>query len=257
MTLTIITDPLFYAVAIPAVILVGIAKGGFPGAFAGMAVPLMSLAISPITAAGIMLPILCLMDLVGLLAYRGIWDRMRMKTMILGAALGVILGGLMFGHLNEQAIRFLIGSIAVFFSLNHWLGFAARRKAGKETKVKAMFWCGLAGFTSTVAHAGGPPLMVYMLPLKMEKTLLVGTTVIFFTAVNYFKLIPYAMLGQLSLANLSTSLVLSPLAPLGMGLGVWLHHRVAEKVFYRVSYTLLFLMGAKLIYDGVAHWNGA
>jgi uncharacterized protein len=254
-TLAIITDPLFYAVAIPAVILVGIAKGGFPGAFGGMAVPLMSLAISPITAAGIMLPILCLMDLVGLWAYRGIWDRTRMKTMVLGAALGVSLGGLMFGHLNEQAIRFLVGSIAVFFALNHWLGFAARRKPGVETKLKAMFWCGLSGFTSTVAHAGGPPLMVYMLPLKLEKTLLVGTTVIFFTAVNYFKIIPYALLGQLNLANVSTSLVLSPLAPVGMALGVWLHRRVAERVFYRISYTLLFLMGAKLIYDGVANWH--
>ncbi len=255
MILPIITDPLFYAVAIPAVILVGIAKGGFPGAFGGLAVPLMSLAISPITAAGIMLPILCLMDLVGLWAYRGIWDRTRMKTMIVGAALGVTLGGLLFGHLNEQAIRFLVGSIAVGFALNHWLGFAARRKPGVETRAKGMFWCGLSGFTSTVAHAGGPPLMVYMLPLKMEKTLLVGTTVIFFTAVNYFKLIPYAILGQLSLANVSTSLVLSPFAPLGMGLGVWLHKRVKEKVFYRISYSLLFLMGAKLIYDGISHWH--
>ena len=255
MILSIITDPLFYAVAIPAVLLVGIAKGGFPGAFGGMAVPLMSLAISPITAAGIMLPILCLMDLVGLWAYRGIWDRTRVKIMILVAVLGVTLGGLMFGQLNEQAIRFLVGSIAVGFALNHWLGFAARRKPGVESKAKAAFWCGLSGFTSTVAHAGGPPLMVYLLPLKMEKTLLVGTTVIFFTAVNYFKLIPYALLGQLSLANMSTSLVLSPFAPIGMGLGVWLHKRVKEKVFYRVSYALLFLMGAKLIYDGIAHWR--
>ncbi|MEO5863102.1 MAG: sulfite exporter TauE/SafE family protein [Burkholderiales bacterium] len=255
MTFPIITDPLFYAVAIPAVILVGIAKGGFPGAFGGMAVPLMSLAISPITAAGIMLPILCLMDLIGLWAYRGIWDRTRMNTMIVGAVLGVTLGGLMFGHLDEQAIRFMVGSIAVLFALNHWLGFAARQYAGDETTAKSVFWCGLSGFTSTVAHAGGPPLMVYMLPLKMEKTLLVGTTVIFFTAVNYFKLIPYALLGQLNLANVSTSLVLSPLAPLGIGLGVWLHRRVKEKVFYRISYTLLFLMGAKLIYDGISHWH--
>ena len=255
MTLSIITDPLFYAVAIPAVILVGIAKGGFPGAFGGMAVPLMSLAISPITAAGIMLPILCLMDLFGLWAYRGIWDRSRMKIMIFGAALGVIVGGLMFGHLNEQAIRFMVGSIAVGFALNHWLGFAARRKPGPQTVANGVFWCGLSGFTSTVAHAGGPPLMIYILPLKMEKTLLVGTTVIFFTAVNYFKLIPYALLGQLNLANMSTSLVLAPFAPVGMALGVWLHRRVQEKVFYRISYTLLFLMGGKLIYDGVAHWH--
>ena len=251
----LIQDPFFYAVAIPAVILVGISKGGFPGAFGGMAVPLMSFAISPKTAAGIMLPILCLMDLFGLWAYRGTWDRARMRTMVIGAVIGIALGGLMFGHLNEQAIRFLVGSIAVLFALNHWLGFAARQRPIGPTSIKGMFWSGLSGFTSTVAHAGGPPLMVYMLPLKMDKTLLVGTTVIFFTVVNYVKLIPYALLNQLNFSNLAMSLVLAPLAPLGIGLGVWLHHRVQEELFYRISYGLLFAMGAKLIYDGLINWH--
>jgi len=249
----LVAEPWFYAVAVPAVVLTGISKGGFPGAFGGMAVPLMSLAISPLTAAGIMLPILCLMDLFGLWAYRGRWDKEKMPVMLTGAVIGVTLGGLAFGHLSERTIRLLVGVIAVTFAVSNWLGIAVRQRSAKSSQQKGIFWCGLAGFTSTLAHAGGPPFMVYVLPLKMDKTVLVATSVIVFTVINYVKLVPYTLLGQLNSSNLATSLALAPLAPLGIWLGVWLHHRVKEKLFYRVSYVLLFTMGLKLIYDGLWH----
>ena len=109
----------------------------------------------------------------------------------------------------------------------------------------------MAGFTSFVAHAGGPPVLIYLLPLRMEKMLLAGTTVVFFGVVNYVKLIPYFWLGQLNVANVSTSLMLAPLAPVGIWMGVWLTKRVSEKLFYRVSFFMLFMAGAKLLYDGM------
>ena len=110
--------------------------------------------------------------------------------------------------------------------------------------------CGLfAGFTSTLAHSGGPPFAIYIYSQKLDKTSIVATSAIFFFIGNYVKLIPYYFLGQLNLGNLSTSLLFAPLAPLGVWLGVWLHRRVSEQVFYHVSYALLFTSGVKLMVD--------
>jgi uncharacterized membrane protein YfcA len=113
------------------------------------------------------------------------------------------------------------------------------------------FWSAVAGFTSFVAHAGSPPAQIYLLPQKMDKTLYQGTMVIVFMVYNYVKLLPYALLGQLSTSNMATALVLLPLAPLGVWLGVWLHKRVPERIFYRIAYLLLFATGLKLVWDGL------
>jgi len=136
--------------------------------------------------------------------------------------------------------------------LSERLAVRLSAKRGKPGRAAGAFWGGLSGFTSTLAHAGGPPFSVYMLPQRLDKTLLVGTSAMFFLVINYVKLVPYAYLGQLNTGNLAASLVFAPLAPAGIWLGVWLHARMSERAFYRVSYTLLFLTGAKLIWDAVA-----
>jgi uncharacterized membrane protein YfcA len=246
----------FYPVAVMAILLTGISKGGF-GATGGVAVPLMSIFIPPPEAAGIMLPILCAMDLFGLHAYRGRWSREHLRAMLPGALLGIGAGALAFGALPVDAIRLLIGIIAVTFALNQWFAFTERIAAsvaaarGKPGRIAGALWGGLAGFTSTLAHAGGPPFAVYLLPQKLDKTLFVGTSVIFFFVVNYVKLVPYHFLGQLNVGNLAAALFFAPLAPLGIWLGVWLHRRVSERAFYNVSYTLLLATGLKLIYDAL------
>ncbi len=246
----------FYPVAVIAILLTGISKGGF-GAAGGVAVPLMSIFIAPPEAAGIMLPILCAMDLFGVHAYRGQWSREHLRAMLPGAILGIGAGALAFGALPVDAIRLLIGVIAVTFALNQWFALTERIAAGlaaargKPGRIAGALWGGLAGFTSTLAHAGGPPFAVYLLPQKLDKTLFVGTSVIFFFVVNYVKLVPYHFLGQLNVGNLAAALLFAPLAPLGIWLGVWLHRRVSERAFYNVSYTLLLATGLKLVYDAL------
>jgi uncharacterized membrane protein YfcA len=116
-----------------------------------------------------------------------------------------------------------------------------------------VFWGAVSGFTSTLAHAGGPPFAVYMLPQRLDKTLLAGTSVVFFLVLNYVKLVPYAFLGQLNGANLMAALLFAPLAPLGIWLGVWLNRRMSERAFYQVSYALLFAIGVKLLWDALVH----
>ncbi len=245
-----IEQPLFYALAVPAVLIVGISKGGFGGGLGTMAVPLMSMAVAPPQAAAILLPILCLMDLFAVWVYRGKWDLANLRILIPAALLGIVIGTLAFRYLDATAIRLLIGVVAVGFALAYWLGREADAPPGPSV-LRGGFWGTLAGFTSFVAHAGGPPTSVYLLPQRLDKTLFVGTTVILFITINYAKLLPYAWLGQLHLGNLGTSLVLAPLAPVGMALGFWLHHRVSGTWFYRICYLFLFLTGLKLLYDGL------
>ncbi|HJP20825.1 MAG: sulfite exporter TauE/SafE family protein [Alphaproteobacteria bacterium] len=246
-----VVDPWFYAFAVPAILLIGISKGGFGAGLGILTVPALALVIPPLQAAGILLPILCLMDLFGLWAYRRQWDPANMRIMVPAVLLGIAIGTATAGLLDERDIRLIVGSIAVLFALDYWLRRGESRAAAGRSVLKGGFWSVVAGFTSFVSHAGGPPISVYLLPQKLDKTTYVGTTVVLFAIVNYVKLVPYAWLGQLAPGNLLTSLVLAPLAPLGMGLGIWLHNRVSPRFFYQACYVLIFVVGAKLAWDGV------
>ena len=247
-----ITDPWFYAAAVPAVLVAGISKGGFGGGVGFVSVPLIAMVISPIQAAAVMLPILCLMDVFGLWAYRATWDRRNVAIMVPGALIGIAVGAFTFRYLDDDLVRLMIGTIAVVFALYYWFGGARARRRRPASPLTGGQGSAVAGFTTFVAPPGGPPVQVYLLPQRMDKTLFVGTTVIFFFVVNYAKLVPYAMIGQFSAENLATALVLAPLAPIGMRLGIRLHGVVSQALFYRLCYGALTITGAKLIWDWAA-----
>ncbi len=250
MSLLTIHDPWFYVSAVVAVLILGIAKGGFAGGIGLVAVPLMSLTIEPARAAAILLPVLMLMDATALRPYWGLWDVRNLVTTAPGAVLGTAIGLATFDLMSPDALRVMVGTIALVFSLRWWLA----REAGPAREPgfgRGTFWSTLAGFTSFSVHAGGPPLHVYLLSQRPDKTTFQATTVAFFFAVNWLKLGPYAWLGQLDGSNLATSLVLAPLAPLGIALGAWLHHRIDETIFFRFVYASLVVLGLKLIRDGL------
>ena len=248
----------FYAVAGFVVLASGISKGGFGMGAVALAVPLMSIFVAPAVAAAIMLPILCAMDLFGVHAYRRRWSTGHLKILLPGALVGIGLGALAFGGLSVNAIRVILGVISIVFAVNQAFGLTQRLAAklaaerAPPGRAAGAFWGTIAGFTSTLAHSGGPPYWVYMLPQGLDRTTFVATSTVFFLVVNYVKLVPYAMLGQLNLANLSTSLLLAPLAPVGVWLGVWLHRRMSDRLFYRISYAMLFATGVKLLWDALA-----
>ena len=249
--MTVPSDPLFYLVAVPAILLTGVSKGGFGSAIGGVGVPLMALAISPAQAAAILLPILCLMDLVGFRVYYGKWDWANLRILIPGGMVGIAVGALTFGLFDENSLRLLIGLVAVLFTLNNWIGVASHQVPSGRSVSKGAFCSAASGYTSFVAHAGGPPLMIYMLPQRLDKITFVATANLFFMIVNAAKLVPYALLGQFSSSNLAVSLLLVPLAPVGVWLGVWLQNRVNHTWFYRISQAGLFLTGMQLIYQSV------
>ncbi|BFM18444.1 sulfite exporter TauE/SafE family protein [Maricurvus nonylphenolicus] len=246
-----ITDPFFYLCAIPAILIFGMAKGGFGGGIAVIAVPLMSLAVPPFQAAAILLPILVVMDFTAVWSFRGHWSRRNLKLALPGAIAGITLGAFTFHYLSEAAVRILVGLIVVVFCLDYWL----RNKASEKREPDALrgtFWGSIAGFTSFGIHQGGPPISIFFLPQQMDKKLLMGTFAVFFTVVNLVKLIPYAWLGQFDTTNLMTSLVLIPIAPIGVRLGYYLLHKIDEQMVYRICYFFLFVVGLKLLWDGVA-----
>jgi uncharacterized membrane protein YfcA len=246
----LITDWWFWLVAVPAVLLTGFSKGGLGGGVGGVGVPMMALAIAPPQAAAIMLPILCVMDLIGFRAYWGKWDKRVMRIILPAGLAGIVVGTFTFSHLNDSWIRVLLGVISLGF-----LSYNLMKKSGVERKQLAdahgWFWGALSGFTSFVAHSGGPPLSVYLLVQRLDKTVFVATSLVFFSSMNYAKLVPYFWLGLFDARNILTSLALIPIGMTGTWLGVWLHRRINQRLFFRIVYAAFFLTGTKLLYDGV------
>jgi len=247
----VIDDPVFYALAVPALIVHGISKGGFGTGLGILVVPILALSVSPVRAAAILLPVLMLQDLYGLYVFRNRWDPLNLKIMLPAGVVGIVLGAVTFRYLSDRVVGLLVGAIAVGFALQTWLGLASRQAPRAPDWRRGGFWSAVSAFTSFVANAGGAPMSVYLLPQRLDPTIYVGTTVVYFAAINWLKVAPYFWLGLLNAGNLLTSAVLLPLGPIGMGLGLALNKRLDPLLFYRVCYALLFLAGAKLIVDGL------
>jgi uncharacterized membrane protein YfcA len=244
-----IQDPWFYAVAVPAMILVGISKGGF-GIIGVLHVPLMALAISPLQAAGISLPILVASDIVALVSYRRDYDRGVLRLMIPSALLGVAIGWATASWVSEHLIRLIVGLVAVMFGLDYFLRHKRAEHARRPNAAKGWFWGIVTGFVSFVSHSGGPPFQAYVGPLRLEPRIFAGTQVILFALINAVKLPPYFFLGQFDRENLVTAAIIAPVAMVSVFLGVWLVRRIDPQRFYDLIYGLVFVVGLALVWQG-------
>lgn len=251
MVLPLITDPFFYAVAIPAVLLLGMSKSGFGAGFGSLAVPLMALAVAVPQAAAILMPVLLLMDMLGMAAFRKNVDR-RLLTFLLPFGLaGLVVGALLFKALDARLVAGIVGVLTLLFLAQRLL-FPPKPDSAPPPKWLGAVLTATSGFTSFIAHAGGPPLNAYVIPLRMSPLLFTGTLAFFFFFINLAKWIPYAWLGLLDLRNMTTSLALLPFAPIGVWMGVRIAQRIQPKLFYRLIYTGMFLTGSKLVWDALA-----
>ncbi|WP_284616597.1 sulfite exporter TauE/SafE family protein [Aquabacterium humicola] len=248
--LPVITDPAFYAVAIPAVLLMGISKSGFGAGFGALAVPLMALAVPVPQAAAVMLPLLAIMDGFGLKALWRETDRALLKLLLPAGLLGTVIGTLSFGLLAPRTVAGIVGGITLVF-LAIRVFFPPKADAPPPSRALGVIAATTSGFTSFVAHAGGPPIGFYLLPLKLPPIRFTATLAVFFAAINLSKWIPYAALGLIDLKNMGTSLVLAPLAPVGVWLGVRLVRVIPQALFYRLFSLGMLLTGSKLLWDGL------
>lgn len=242
--------------AIAAVLLLGIAKAGFAGGMGMLATPLVAMTVGVAQAAAVLLPLLITIDILALFYYRRDFDRRSMKVLIPGCLLGVIAGTLFFRSFmgRDAILRLGIGSLTMVFVLfqaarGYIFGYLGQHRPGR---LEGLAMGAVTGFTSTIAHAGGPPLTVYLLPQKFSKQIFVGTSAVFFAVTNAVKLIPYAGLGLLRTTEVMTIVLLAPLCYVGVRLGVYLNRRFSETWFARVVYAALVLSALELIWTGIA-----
>lgn len=250
MTLALITDPYFYAVAVPAVLLMGVSKSGFGSGFGALAVPLMALAVTVPQAVAIFMPVLFVMDIFGMAAFRRDFDTRLLKFLIPCGLLGTVIGTLLFKLLNAHTVAGIVGVFTLLFLAQRLL-FPPKVDSTPPPRWVGAILTATAGFTSFIAHAGGPPISAYVIPMRLSPVKFTATMAFFFFVINLSKWIPYAWLGLLDLRNLFTSLLLLPVAAVGVWLGVKLARRINQVLFYRLVLLGMFLTGVKLVWDAV------
>jgi uncharacterized protein len=242
-------DIVFWVLAGLAAVMVGLSKGGLP-AVGMLSVPLMALVMSPVMAAGLLLPIYVVSDGFGLWAYRHAYDKRVLAIMVPAMTIGVGFGWATASMVSEAWVTLLVGAIGAAFAANLLIRRGPVRAAKTANVAPGMLWGGLAGFTSFVSHAGGPPYQVYVLPLRLEKAVFAGTATIAFAYVNMIKLIPYYALGQLSVSNLQVAAILAVPASLAVFAGVRLVKVIPEQLFFKLVTWALLAISIKLIWDG-------
>ena len=243
-----ITDWQFYAVAIPAVLLMGLSKSGFGAGFGSLATPMIALVVSVPQAAAIFMPLLLVMDLIGIRAFRKDFDKKLLMFLLPCGLMGTVIGTLLFKLLQPQVVAGLVGGLTLLFLAQRLL-FPPKADAAPPPRWVGALLAVASGFTSFISHAGGPPFNVYMIPLKLKSLVFTATAAYFFFIINLSKWIPYAWLGLLDMRNFYTSLALMPFAPLGVWVGVRIARKIQPTLFYRLVYVGMFLTGCKLLWD--------
>ncbi len=250
MSFPLITDWYFYAVSVPAVLLLGISKSGFGAGFGSLAVPMMALAVSVPQAAAILMPVLLVMDLLGIAALRKDFDKALLKFLLPSGLVGILIGALLFKVLPAHIVAGIVGVFTLLFLAQRLL-FPPHADSAPPPRWLGAVLTAASGFTSFVAHAGGPPITAYVLPLKLRPVVFAATLSWFFFFINLAKWLPYAWLGLLDWRNLATSLVLLPLAPVGVWTGIRMTRHINPRLFYQLIYLGLFLTGTKLVWDAL------
>ena len=244
-------DPFFWTIAVLAVFIVALSKSGLLGSLGMVAVPLLTLVMPARAAAGMMLPLLLVMDAIAIWTYRRDCDWNIIRIMVPGAMVGTLLGWGLWTIVSDAMVLLFVGVITLLFVLDSLLPLRKKLEGLPPSKPWGAFWGGFAGFTSFISHTGGPPFQIYVLPQRLPPVTYAGTTAFFFAIVNTAKLVPYFFLGQLSVSNLTIGVILTPVAVAGIVLGVFLVRRISVKLFYRIAYWLVFLLAIKLVHDGI------
>jgi uncharacterized membrane protein YfcA len=243
----------FWIVAGLAAYLMGLSKGGVP-MIAILSVPLMSLFMDPALAAGLLLPIYITTDMYAVYLFRKAFSVRNLKILMPAGVCGVGLGFLAVSYVPGDAIKLLVAGIAIsylFHSLRRRL--SKREHPPRQADVpRGLIWGALSGLTSYISHAGGPPYQAYVLPQRLDKLTYLGTTTIFFSAVNLLKVPPYIVAGQITWDSVGQAVWLIPCALAGAWSGAKIARLLPERVFFLLVEIALAGVSVKLVWEVLA-----
>jgi hypothetical protein len=242
---------LFFILAAISVVILGISKSGFGAGLGVLAPPLMASQSSLAEALAILLPLLIAIDLFGLRRFWSNADRRILKLILWPAVIGMLMGYLFFSLITPKVLSLSIGIFTLLFLIQGLVMSRIDLKEAKPYPWLGRLMGGLSGFTSFVAHIGGPPITIYMLREKVSPMVYTSTLGIFFTIMNLGKLVPYAHLDLLNLNQLATSILLLPLVPIGVYIGFYLAKRISAKWYFIIVQFCLLVASIKLIADGL------
>jgi uncharacterized protein len=246
-------DPVFYAIGGLTTLLMAVAKGAFGGGLAIIGVPLLSFIMDPISAAIVVAPLVLFMDVFAVRAFPpSTWSRPDLGWLSGGLLIGLLLGWVFFTRVDPRFVVLAIAVVTLAFTLRWFLqSRLAPPPPHGVLPGRAVVLGTISGFTTFIAHSGGPPVAMYLLGRNLDKAVYAGTTVAVFMLGNLLKVGPFLMLGIDRPQALAAALVFAPLAPVGIWIGKALHDRLDQKQLYVWCYSLLLVAGLKLLWDAV------
>jgi uncharacterized protein len=244
-------DPLTFAVVAAGIALIAFMKGAFGGGFAIIGIPLLSLVLDPLTAGVLLAPMFLVMDVFAFRYWKpSTWSKPDIVLLGPAAVIGIIAGYFLLRVLSPAVVKIVMALITLGFTAI-WFTGGARPEAEPRRTSKALLCGTAAGVTSMIAHAGGPPLAMYLLPLGLPKEILAGTTSLFFTIANVVKTGPWLMLQPPGKETLAMMALTIPVIPVGVWAGWRMHSRLNQMQMYRACYGLLTVVAVKLLWDGI------
>lgn len=250
MNTLIFTDLTSIVIVVVAVFLVGLSKGGFGGAFGILGVPILALIMPPLQAVAFLLPIYLVMDIISLWTWRRQWHKGLVWNILPMAILGICVGWIAASIVSDKIVGLLVGIIALLFVLQHVV--LKQTKISLKTNTWAgHFWGLITGFTSFIAHAGGPPFQIYAMPLRLDPKVFTSSSVLIFSVLNFLKIGPYLALGRLNLNLTWSALTLMPVAICATLLGAAIVKKMNAEIFYPIMYGFLTLIALRLIFISV------
>jgi uncharacterized membrane protein YfcA len=243
-------------VAFAGVFLICFMKGAFGGGFSIVGIPLLSIVMDPVTAGGLLAPLFVVMDLFALRYWKpSTWSKADLVLLLPTLVIGIGFGWLLVRVLDHRAIAIVMAAITLIF-VGLWFVGGGKVTVRPRSSPRAIAAGLTSGVTTMVAHSGGPPLAMYLLPLGLNKEVYAGTTSLFFTVGNATKAVPWLLLVKPA-GNVWTLMGICPLAiPTGVWLGWRLHGRLDQRQLYRACYGLLIVTALKLLWDGVSGYIG-
>lgn len=230
---------------------IGMSRGGFAGGVHFVGVLIMAQIIEPTIAAAFILPILCCADVLGNVFYRKEVHWPSVKILVPGGMLGLAIGAAIFYLIHSDVIKLIVCVLSLYIVADR---FIRHRLSSAPRTLPRLVGYGLGvmtGISSFIIHAGYLPVSAYLLPQQLSRFMLIGTFAAMGLFFNFVKLVPYTGLGLLDWSVFGASVVFMPLCVVGFLCGKMLVPHMSDRLFYRLVYGVVLVLGIRLGIEGV------